>query len=103
MLDTGSTRTNCVNGTDGSHAVVWEFASFRIRPGVTVRILGLNPAILLVHGDVLIESGGRLLVRGNASRRQRDGLRHQLQPHLGQGAKGVAGRGRAVTPTPTQR
>ena len=64
LFDTGIANT-CANDTDGSRAVVWEFQSFRIRSGVTVRIIGANPAIILVQGDILIESGGRLLVRGD--------------------------------------
>ncbi len=66
LLDTGSTRNTCANQTDGSEAVVWEFRTLRIRNGVTVRVVGVNPAILLVQGDVTIEAGGRLLLRGDA-------------------------------------
>ena len=66
-LDTGATFNTCPNGTDGSEAVVWEFNTFRIGAGITVRVVGVNPAILLVQGDVLIESGGRLLVRGDGA------------------------------------
>jgi hypothetical protein len=65
LLDTGSTRNVCPNSTDGSMAVVWEFHTLHIRNGVTVRIIGVNPAILLVQGDAVIESGGRLLARGD--------------------------------------
>jgi len=65
-LDTGSSRvpSSCTNLTDGSTAVVWEFATFRIRNGVTVTITGENPAIILVQGSVLIESGGTLRAKG---------------------------------------
>ncbi len=65
LLDTGSTLNTCPNTTDGSFAVVWEFNSLRIRNGVTVRIVGRNPALLLVQGDAVIEAGGRLLARGD--------------------------------------
>ena len=65
LLDTGSTPNTCPNATDGSEAVVWEFNTFRIRNGVTVRLVGVNPAIILVQGDVNIEAGGRLLARGD--------------------------------------
>lgn len=65
VLDTGGVDNTCPNTTDGSMAVVWEFRSFRIRSGITVRITGVNPAILLVQGDVTIESGGTLLARGD--------------------------------------
>ncbi|MDF1702985.1 MAG: Ig-like domain-containing protein, partial [Planctomycetota bacterium] len=64
-LDTGASFNTCNNGTDGSEAVIWEFNSMSIGSGVTVRIVGVNPAIILVQGDVTIESGGRLLVRGD--------------------------------------
>ncbi len=63
-LDTGATNV-CNNTTDGSRAVVFEYASFRIRGNATVRIMGVNPAILLVQGDVIVDPGGRLLVRGD--------------------------------------
>jgi hypothetical protein len=64
-LDTGLSRNTCLNSTDGSVAVIWEFRTLRIRSGVTVRIIGVNPAILLVQGTALIENGGRLLARGD--------------------------------------
>ena len=65
-LNTGSSRVpaSCANETDGSQAVVWEFATLRIRNGVTVDIVGKNPAIILVQGTVLIETGGILRARG---------------------------------------
>ena len=65
-LNTGSSRVpdSCQNETDGSQAVVWEFATFRIKNGVIVTIAGENPAIILVQGEVLIEGGGVLRVRG---------------------------------------
>jgi hypothetical protein len=65
VLDTGATRNTCVNSTDGSTAVVFEFRSFHVRAGVTVRILGRNPAIILTKGDVAIDAGARVLVRGD--------------------------------------
>ncbi len=65
VLDTGASVNTCANGTDGSTAVVYEFQTFRIRSGVTVRIIGVNPAILLVEGDVTIDSGGTLVARGD--------------------------------------
>lgn len=65
LLDTGGSLNTCTNDTDGSEAVIWEFRSFRIRDGVTVRVVGVNPAIILVQGDVTIDTGGRLLVRAD--------------------------------------
>jgi hypothetical protein len=64
-LDTGSTVNTCPNTVDGSTAVVWEFKSFHIPNGVTVRVTGRNPAIILVQDEILIESGGRLQARGD--------------------------------------
>lgn len=64
-LSTGATRNTCKNSTDGSAAVIFEYRSFRIRNGVTVRLSGRNPAIILVRGDINIESGGRLLARSD--------------------------------------
>jgi hypothetical protein len=66
LLDTGAS-TNCINATDGSTAVIWEFASMHIRNGLTVRVVGKNPAIFLVQGDVVIENGGTLKARGTSS------------------------------------
>ena len=69
ILDTGSSRnTTCDNTTDGSYGVVWEFSTFRIGSGKTVTITGENPALILVQGDVIIENGGRLMVRGGAGK-----------------------------------
>jgi len=67
VLDTGATRNLCPNSTDGSLAVVWEFRTFRIRNGITVRVIGNNPAILLVQGDAVIEAGGTLLLRSDGT------------------------------------
>jgi len=64
-LSTGSTRNTCKNNTDGSAAVIFEYRSFRIRAGVTVRLSGRNPAIILVRGDINIEAGARLLTRSD--------------------------------------
>ncbi len=64
-FDTGATLNTCPNSVDGSTAVVWEFNTFRIPGGVTVRVKGVNPAVFLVQGEVLIESGGRLMARGD--------------------------------------
>ncbi|MHC5011667.1 MAG: hypothetical protein ACYTG6_12095, partial [Planctomycetota bacterium] len=64
-LNTGGTRNTCANVTDGSTAVVFEFQSFRIRTGVTVRVTGVNPAIILVQGDVIIEGGATLRTRAD--------------------------------------
>jgi hypothetical protein len=83
-LDTGASINTCPNATDASTAVIWEFATFRIRSGVTVRIIGVNPAILLVLGDVVIESGARLFVRG-------DGAGGSPQGRGGNGNNGVSG------------
>ena len=55
VLDTGSTVNTCPNSVDGSTAVVWEFRSFTIPAGVTVNIVGVNPAIILVSGPVIIQ------------------------------------------------
>lgn len=63
-LDSGATNL-CANTTDGSRAVIYEFASFRIRGSSTVRLVGVNPVIILVQGDVVIDPGGRLLARGD--------------------------------------
>src|SRR5205085_4594231 len=65
-FDTGATRNTCLNSTDGSAAVIYEFRTFHIRSGVTVRVVGRNPAIFLVNGDVRIESGGAIRARGDA-------------------------------------
>jgi hypothetical protein len=65
VLDTGITVNTCTNSTDGSRAVVWEFQSFRVRSNVVVRVKGVNPAIILVSGDITIETGGKVLVRGD--------------------------------------
>ncbi len=66
-LNTGASLNTCTNTTDGSKAVVFEFRTFRIKNGVTVRLTGNNPAIILVSGDINIESGGRLLARGDGN------------------------------------
>nr|MDJ0520656.1 Ig-like domain-containing protein [Planctomycetota bacterium] len=99
LLDTGATPNTCANQTDGSTAVVWEFQSFRIRSGITVRVVGVNPAIILVEGDVLIDSGGRLLLRGDnfGGAPEGDGLKGN-DPSSGtdiakDGGTGVAGGG----------
>ena len=84
LLDTGSTPNTCANSADGSTAVVWEFRSFRIRTGVTVRVVGVNPAIILVQGDVLIESGGTLRTRA-------DGQGGMPQGHGGTGYTWTSG------------
>ena len=86
-FDTGATINTCQNSTDGSTAVIYEFRSFRIRNGVTVRVVGRNPAIFLVTGDVRIEAGGVMRARG-------DGLGGSPQ---GNGANGVGG-GAATPP-----
>ncbi|MDJ0974773.1 MAG: Ig-like domain-containing protein [Planctomycetota bacterium] len=64
VLDTGAENT-CINVTDGSTAVIWEFLSLRIRSGVQVRIVGSNPAILLVQGDALVEANASIRVTGD--------------------------------------
>ncbi|MDJ0522214.1 MAG: Ig-like domain-containing protein [Planctomycetota bacterium] len=99
VFDTGSTVNTCPNSTDGSTAVVWEFNSFRIRNGRTVRFTGVNPAIILVQGDVVIENGGRLLVYGDGQ----DGVpqgrganaksRYNESNYFARGGIGVAGGG----------
>jgi hypothetical protein len=65
VLSTGTTRNTCLNSVDGSTAVVFEFSSFHIGAGKTVRITGVNPAIILVAGTVRIDNGGILRVRGD--------------------------------------
>jgi hypothetical protein len=65
LLATGATVNTCNNAVDGSKAVVFEYRSFRIRSGVSVRLTGVNAAIILVRGEVVIETGGRLLGRGD--------------------------------------
>lgn len=66
LLDTGP-ENDCVNTVDGSTAVVWEFASLLIRNGVTVRMIGENPAIILVKGDATIEAGGVFMAQGDGN------------------------------------
>src|SRR5262245_14743141 len=82
-FDTGATLNTCLNSTDGSTAVIYEFRTFHIRSGVTVRVVGRNPAIFLVTGDVKIEAGGVLRVRG-------DGLNGAPQGNGGNGTGGGA-------------
>jgi len=100
VLDTGATPNTCANSTDGSTAVIWEFNTFRIRNGVTVRIVGVNPAILLVSGDVVIENGGRLLAHGDgnggspAGRGQNGKARYTSSNWNAKGGIGVAGGGK---------
>lgn len=65
VLDGGATLNTCLNNTDGSTAVEFEFRTFRIRAGVTVRAIGPTPIIVKSQGDVLIENGGRLMARGD--------------------------------------
>lgn len=67
VFNTGATPNTCLNTVDGSTAVVYEFSTFRIASGITVRVTGVNPLILLVQGEVLIEQDGRLLVRGDGA------------------------------------
>lgn len=91
VLDTGSVINTCPNLVDGSTAVVWEFASFYIGPGITVRIVGVNPAIILVRGEVTIEAGGRLLLAGGDGQ---DGKNYPSgQAAQANGGSGVAGGG----------
>ncbi|MDJ0520809.1 MAG: Ig-like domain-containing protein [Planctomycetota bacterium] len=91
VLDTGSVVNTCPNAVDGSTAVVWEFASFYIGPSITVQIVGVNPAIILVRGDVTIEEGGRLVLRGDDGQ---DGKNYpQGQAAAARGGDGVAGGG----------
>lgn len=99
LLDTGSTNT-CLNDTDGSTAVIWEFASFRIRNGVNVRIVGVNPAIILVQGAILIENGGVLRVTGdnaggapNSRGGNGENTNSSTSPSAALGGVGVAGGG----------
>jgi hypothetical protein len=89
-LNTGTSRvpSHCTNNTDGSTAVVWEFATFRIRNGVTVTVSGENPAILLVQGQVLIENGGILRARGGAGG---NGSQYGSNLKGGSGGNGVVG------------
>jgi hypothetical protein len=98
VLDSGATRNTCLNSTDGSTAVIFEFRSFRVTAGATVRIVGVNPTILLVQGDVLIEAGGRVLVRGDNGGpvpRQGAGANGPIQTNsaIAAGGTGVAGGG----------
>ncbi|MDF1702713.1 MAG: Ig-like domain-containing protein [Planctomycetota bacterium] len=98
LLDTGASTNTCPNGTDGSFAVVWEFNTLTIRNGITVRLVGSNPAIILVQGDVTIEAGGRLLARGDGSggspRGAGGGNRNATTTQGTTGGEGVAGGGR---------
>jgi hypothetical protein len=100
VLDTGTAVNTCPNDTDGSRAVVWEFQDFRIRNGVTVRVIGANPAIVLVQEGILIENGGRLLVRGDGSGGAPQGRgQGATSTFLGEarGGTGVAGGGHGGT------
>lgn len=95
-LHTGDTVSTCPNSVDGSTAVVWEFKKFHIPSGVTVRITGKNPAIILVQDEILIESGGRLLARGDGqggSPRSRGGSAGTSVTTGTAGGTGVAGGG----------
>jgi hypothetical protein len=98
VLDTGaSLNTQCDNEVDGSRAVVFEFRTFRIRAPRTVKLVGRNPAIILVSGDVLIESGAKLLVKsdGTAGTPSANGLNGTggTQPVAGLGGRGILGGG----------
>jgi len=97
LLDTGATPNTCPNATDGSFAVVWEFNTFRIRSGLTVRIVGVNPAIILVQGDVLIEANASLLARGDgqagAPQGKGEGNKNATTSSKTKGGIGVAGGG----------
>jgi hypothetical protein len=101
LLDTGPTPNECVNAADGSYAVVFEFKTFRIASNVTVRLIGVNPAIILVQGDVLIESGGTLRARGDnkngAPRGDGEGNKTATTTASCQGGIGVAGGGNGGT------
>lgn len=99
VLDTGPIN-KCANATDGSTAVVWEFGAFRIRAGITARLIGENPAIILAQQGVTIESGGRLLVRGDglggtpkSIGGNGENTNSSTQPKAGVGGVGVAGGG----------
>ena len=92
-LHTGADRvTDCFNSADRSTAVEWEFRSFRIADGITVTLIGLNPAILKVQGDVVIENGGTLLLRGGEGE---DGhtFSYYDTPADREGGVGIAGAG----------
>lgn len=97
LLDTGATANECPNGTDGSLAVIWEFNTLHIRNGITVRIVGVNPAIILVQGDATIDAGGRLLARGDGQggspRGAGEGNRNATTTAGTSGGIGVAGGG----------
>jgi hypothetical protein len=94
-LDTGaSPNTECTNLTDGSNAVVFEYRTFRIRNARTVTIVGANPAIILVSGDVVIEAGGRLFARGGAGVSGTGGYQYPNGPGQAQGGPSTAGGGR---------
>lgn len=99
LLDTGALNT-CTNTADGSTAVVWEFNSFRIRTGRTVRIVGGNPAIILVKGAAVIESGAVLRVAGDGAGGAPAGIGQSgnggsgvTDPQARNGGVGVAGGG----------
>ncbi len=106
VLDTGSTRNTCANATDGSTAVVFEYRSFRIRSGATVRLVGVNPALILVQGDAVIEAGARLLARGDGAGGSPSGdgqpgakYNNTSPPASVPGGTGVAGGGNGGTAT----
>jgi hypothetical protein len=96
-LDTGASVNVCPNTTDGSTAVVWEFRTFRIRAGRTVRVTGVNPAIILVQGDVVIEAGGRLQLRDGLATASTNGGTGATTGAATPGGVGYAGGGNGGT------
>ena len=93
-LDTGASPNTCPNTVDGSTAVVWEFTTFTINPGITVTITGVNPAIILVTGAVVIKTGGELVVNGQPGEVGNPTTTRSALPPLGaKGGEGVAGGG----------
>jgi len=98
LLDTGASLNTCNNQTDGSTAVTFEFNSFRIRGGATVRVVGVNPAIIKVSGDVTIDASGTLFARGDGKWPHPKGFGGRGSPTYGipkgvKGGEGVAGGG----------
>jgi hypothetical protein len=94
-LDTGLTPNTCPNAVDGSMAVVWEFETFRIRSGRVVRVIGVNPALFQVRQSAQIDSGARLLGRGDGinGTATADGGASQAADVAPAGGRGYAGGG----------
>lgn len=65
-LNTGETpiEPSCLNGSDGSTAVVWELNNLTVTANGILRFRGVNPAILLVRNEVQVMTGGQIQIDG---------------------------------------